>query len=75
MKPHIKTSIELIDGFATTEDRHSQVMRVVKGKAWVTMDGQDYAVKEGEQLALTPGTDRAVITSADKSPLVYEVVN
>ena len=75
MNPNIKTSVELTNGFARTEVRQSQVVRVVKGQAWVTMDGSDFALKEGEQLELTPGADKAVIASADKSPLVYEFVS
>ena len=72
MQPHIKTTIQLMNGYANTEKRQSQVLRIVSGEAWVSMDGRDFALKEGDELKLSRGADKAVISSADASPLIYE---
>jgi mannose-6-phosphate isomerase-like protein (cupin superfamily) len=72
IEPHIKTSIELLNGYVNTEKRQSQVLRIVSGEAWVTMDGEDFALKEGDELKLSHGADKALISSADNSPLVYQ---
>ena len=67
-----QTPIELMKGYVRTEKRESQVMRVVSGKAWVTMDGKDLILNPGDELKLSHGEYKAVVSTANNEPLVYE---
>ena len=64
---------ELLDGFVRDEKRESQVLHVVSGTAWVTMDGKDIILNEGEEVRLSRGKYDALISSPDRQPLVYEI--
>lgn len=64
---------ELMDGFVRDEKRESQVLRVVSGQAWITMDGEDIILGEGEEIRLSHGKYHALVSAADKKPLVYEI--
>ena len=64
--------IELMKGFVRTEKRESQLMRVVSGTAWVSMDGKDMVLNPGEELKLSHGQYKAVVSAAGNEPLVYE---
>ena len=72
MQPHIKTNIELMHGYLKTEKRQSQVLRIVSGAAWVSMDGEDIVLQEGDEFKLSRGADKAIISSVDDAPLIYE---
>ncbi len=54
-------------------ERQSQVLRVVSGHAWITMDGKDIVLKRGDELTLNQGTHPAVISAAGLRPVVVEV--
>lgn len=64
---------ELMDGFVRDEKRESQVLHIVSGTAWVTMDGEDIVLGEGEEIRLSHGKYGAVISTANHEPLVYEI--
>ncbi|MBI5670691.1 MAG: hypothetical protein HZC41_22080 [Chloroflexi bacterium] len=50
-----------------------QVVRVVAGSAWITLDGEDILVNRGETVTLQPGVYPPVISSMNGRPLEYEV--
>ena len=68
-----KTKFELMKGFVRDEKRESQVIHIVSGTAWVTMDGKDVILTEGEELRLSRGKYDAIVSTANNEPLVYEV--
>lgn len=72
MEPLTKSKIELMKGYVRDEKRESQVLRVVSGNAWVTIDGEDVVLKAGEELKLSRGKHDAVVSPAGSEPLVYE---
>ncbi len=53
--------------------KDKQVIRVVTGQAWVTVDGQDIFLEPGDELPLQAGKDEVVLTCIGVCPLVYEV--
>lgn len=53
--------------------RQSQVIRVESGHAWITHDGKDIVLKGGDELTLNRGKDSAVISSAGRRPVTFEV--
>ena len=67
-----QSKIELMKGYVRTEKRESQVLRIVSGTAWVSMDGEDLILKPGEELKLSHGKHKAVVSPASNEPLVYE---
>ena len=67
-----KYKIELLKGYARSEKRHSQMLRIVSGTAWVSMDGEDRILQPGEELKLSHGKHQAVISATGDAPLVYE---
>lgn len=72
MQPLTKSKIELMNGYVRDEKRESQVLRIVSGTAWVSMDGEDIVLQAGEELKLSHGKYDAVISPAGSDPLVYE---
>jgi mannose-6-phosphate isomerase class I len=64
---------ELMDGFVRDEKRESQVLHVVEGTAWVTMDGRDIILNEGEELRLSHGKYDVVVSATGQKPLIYEI--
>jgi mannose-6-phosphate isomerase-like protein (cupin superfamily) len=72
MEQASKSPIELMKGYVRDEKRESQVMRVVSGTAWVSMDGEDIILKPGEELKLSHGKYKAVVSPTGNEPLVYE---
>ena len=67
-----KSKIELMKGYVRDEKRESQVLRVVSGSAWVTMDGEDVVLKPGDEIKLSRGKYDAVVSATGDGPLVYE---
>ena len=53
--------------------RESQNVTVVKGAAWITFEGLDWFIEEGESIGLGDGLDEAVISAMGPFPLVYEI--
>lgn len=48
-------------------------MWVVSGRAWVTFDGKDIILNNGERASFKRGKDAVIVTSMGKAPLVLEV--
>jgi len=67
-----QSKIELMKGYVRDEKRESQVLRVISGNAWVTMDGEDVVLKPGDELKLSRGRYDAVVSATGDEPLVYE---
>ena len=72
MKAVRGTKIELMDGYVRSEKRESQVLRIVSGTAWVSMEGEDIVLNPGEELKLSHGKYNAVVSPVGEEPLVYE---
>lgn len=67
-----KSTIELLKGYVRDEKRESQVLRIVSGTAWISMDGEDVVLKPGEEFKLSHGKHKALVSPATNEPLVYE---
>ena len=72
MKPLSKSKIELMTGYVRSEKRESQLLRIVTGTAWVSMDGEDIVLGPGEELKLSHGRHSAIVSPTGTEPLVYE---
>ncbi len=49
-------------------------LRILSGTAWVSMDGTDYEVSGGENLALRGARHSALISDTKENPLVFEIL-
>ena len=68
-----KAKIEVMKGYVRTEKRESQVLRIVSGTAWVSLEGEDILLKPGDEFRLSHGTEKnALVSSIGNEPLVYE---
>ncbi|MBZ0287922.1 MAG: DUF2917 domain-containing protein [Anaerolineae bacterium] len=67
-----KEKIELMQGHVRTEKRESQVLRIVSGSAWVSMEGEDIVLNPGDELKLSHGRHEAVVSPVGHEPLIYE---
>ena len=67
-----KCKIELMKGYVRSEKRDSQVLRIVSGTAWVSIDGEDMVLSSGEELKLSHGRHQAVVSATGDEPLVYQ---
>lgn len=67
-----KSQIELMQGYVRDEKRESQVLRVVSGTAWISLDGKDVVLHPGEEYKLSHGKYKALVSPATDEPLVYE---
>jgi mannose-6-phosphate isomerase-like protein (cupin superfamily) len=72
MEQSSKSAIELLKGYVRDEKRESQVMRIVSGTAWVSIDGEDVILSPGDELKLSHGKHKALVSPASDEPLVYE---
>lgn len=72
MEALTKSKIELMTGYVRSEKRESQVLRIVSGTAWVSMEGEDIVLAPGEELKLSHGKHNAIVSPAGQEPLVYE---
>ncbi len=72
MEPLAKSKIELMKGYVRDEKRESQVLRIVSGSAWVTMDGEDIVLKPGDEMKLSRGEYNAIVSPTGDEPLIYE---
>jgi hypothetical protein len=52
----------------------SQVLLVVSGQAWLSLDGTDLVLGRGEAIRLRPRGGKVVISSLGSQPLVCEIV-
>jgi hypothetical protein len=60
-------------GSVRTLQRARQVVRVISGCAWITLDGDDIVLCSGETVRLAPGKHPAVISGPSDRPVVYEI--
>jgi mannose-6-phosphate isomerase-like protein (cupin superfamily) len=67
-----QSKIELMKGYVRSEKRESQVLRIVSGTAWVSIDGEDVILNPGDELKLSHGKHKALVSSAHNEPLIYE---
>ncbi len=72
MEKATKSHIELMKGYVRDEKRESQVLRVVSGTAWISLDGEDIVLKPGEEYKLSHGKHKALVSPVTDEPLVYE---
>jgi hypothetical protein len=67
-----RSKIELMKGYVRSEKCQSQLLRIVSGTAWVSMDGEDIILKPGEELNLAYCRHDAIVSAEGDEPLVYE---
>lgn len=67
-----QSKIELMKGYVRSEKRESQLLRIVSGTAWVSIDGEDMILNPGDELKLSHGKHKAVVSATGNEPLVYE---
>ena len=63
----------LLEGEALTLPLSLLRVRVVSGTAWITQQGEDKLLPEGEALTLSADADRAVISPIGTVPLLFEM--
>jgi len=51
----------------------AQIIRVLSGRAWITVSGEDRIMENGEDTLLETGKEIAVISSLHSERLVFEV--
>lgn len=51
----------------------TQIIRVLSGSAWITVNGEDRIVAQGQDMLLKPGKEKVIISSANTRPLVFEI--
>jgi hypothetical protein len=51
----------------------SREVRVVAGVAWLTMDGEDILLQNGERAWLLAGKDLALVSPLRSAPLILEI--
>ncbi|MBI5668654.1 MAG: hypothetical protein HZC41_11665 [Chloroflexi bacterium] len=61
-------------GDVATLPRTDQVVRVISGCAWITLNRDDLVVQSGERVTLYPGKYAPVISAVGNSQLVYEII-
>lgn len=54
--------------------RADQVVRVISGCAWVTLNQDDLIIRSGERMTLYPGKYAPVISALGDNQLVYEII-
>jgi quercetin dioxygenase-like cupin family protein len=55
-------------------DHRSRMIRVVSGKIWITWDGEDYILAEGETMMFPTGTEDAVISVLQEGESVFQLL-
>ncbi len=63
----------LLEGEALRLPRSRMRVRVLSGTAWITQQGEDKLLPEGEALALSAAADQAVISPIGNVPLLFEM--
>jgi hypothetical protein len=51
----------------------AQLIRVVSGSAWITLNGEDIIVNRGEEVRITPSEHPPVISGVNGRSVVYEI--
>jgi quercetin dioxygenase-like cupin family protein len=64
---------ELSKGGVHKLERSCQVIRVIAGCAWITLNGQDIIVEHGDEIHLDPGEHSAIISNLCDELLVYKI--
>ncbi len=65
--------IQINEGEVAALPRNWQEMRVLSGKAWLTMNGQDYFLEPGQSLFLLERRDKALVSSFNGGGVRIEV--
>jgi hypothetical protein len=50
-----------------------QIIRVLSGRAWITINSEDRIVAEGDDTMLEQAKEPSVISSLSRRPLVFEI--
>jgi hypothetical protein len=54
-------------------DSHTQMIRVLKGTAWITFNGEDRVVPQDEDTFIEARREQAIVSSLNHSGLVFEI--
>ena len=74
MSFRVALRLVLYQGEIFRVDRSSAAVRIRDGEAWVSYGGRDTILQRGEELALAPDADFAVVSSVGSGTLVLEVL-
>lgn len=70
----VKVQTQRLDGRDVRKMTNvAQVVRVVAGSAWITLNGEDIFVNRGEQVQIEPGEYAPVISGVNGRSVVYEI--
>jgi mannose-6-phosphate isomerase-like protein (cupin superfamily) len=70
----VKVQTQRLDGRDVRKMTNvAQVIRVVAGSAWITLNGEDIFVNRGEQVRVEPGEHPPVISGVNGRSVVYEI--
>lgn len=61
-------------GDVATLPRADQVVHVISGCAWITLNQDDLVIQSGERVTLYPGRYAPVISAIGSGQLVYEII-
>ncbi len=65
--------IELAGDETYPLEHQTQVIQVLSGCAWVTLNGEDQVIRQGENLMIEHSREKIVISSLGSRPLVFEI--
>jgi hypothetical protein len=54
--------------------RTPHTIRLIAGRAWISVNGQDIVLVSGDEVCLAASRYPAVISSLNKRPAVYEIL-
>ena len=55
-------------------DQRSRMIRVRSGRIWLTWDGDDYVLEEGEEFFFPSGTPNAVLSTVKGDEATFEML-
>ena len=68
------TDIIEINGDETYQlDNQTQIVRILSGSAWITINAEDRILAEGEETFIETSRQQAIISSLNQRLLVFEI--
>ncbi len=67
--------VMLMKGETYRVEPHQRGLRVRAGQAWVTLNGCDFVLKRGDEIAVESKHDFAVVSALGRTPVVIEMLS